>query len=55
MLQAALYCEWRAARPDEKSTLSIEEFLRRTRSVMSQLPALVIAHVPAPAIPVASR
>ena len=55
MLQAALYCEWRAARPDEKSTLSIEEFLRRTRSVMSQLPALVIAHVPTPAIPVASR
>jgi hypothetical protein len=55
MLQAALYCEWRAARPDEKSVLSIEEFLRRTRSVMSQLPALVTAHVPAPASSVASR
>jgi hypothetical protein len=55
MLQAALYCEWRAARPDEKSVLSIEEFLRRTRSVMSQLPALVTAHVPASTSSVASR
>lgn len=50
MLQAALYCEWRAARPDEKSVLSVEEFLRRTRSLMSQLPALVSAHVPTPPI-----
>jgi hypothetical protein len=55
MLQAALYCEWRAARPDEKSVLSIEEFLRRTRSVMSQLPALVAAHVPTAVTPVATR
>lgn len=55
MLQAALYCEWRAARPDEKSVLSIEEFLRRTRSVMSQLPALVTAHVPASSTSVAGR
>lgn len=55
MLQAALYCEWRAARPDEKSVLSIEEFLRRTRSVMSQLPALVTAHVPASASTMANR
>lgn len=55
MLQAALYCEWRAARPDEKSVLSIEEFLRRTRSVMSQLPALTAAHVPTVPTSVASR
>lgn len=55
MLQAALYCEWRAARPDEKSVLSIEEFLRRSRSIMSQFPALVTAHVPAPVISLANR
>lgn len=55
MLQAALYCEWRAARPDEKSVLSIEEFFRRTRSVMTQLPALVSAHVPTPASSAVSR
>lgn len=55
MLQAALYCEWRAARPDEKSTLSIEEFLRRTRSVMSQFPALIAAHVPATSTAETSR
>lgn len=55
MLQAALYCEWRAARPDEKSVLSIEEFLRRTRSTICQLPALVSAHVPSPSNSVAAR
>ncbi|MES2706832.1 MAG: hypothetical protein V4726_09545 [Verrucomicrobiota bacterium] len=55
MLQAALYCEWRAARPDERSTLSVEEFLRRTRSIMSQLPALVSAHVLTPPIAAAGR
>ena len=47
MLQAALYCEWRAARPDERSVLSVEEFLRRSRPVMSQFAALIAAHVPA--------
>ena len=55
MLQAALYCEWRAARPDEKSVLSIEEFLRRSRSVMSQFPALIASHVPATSNSLASR
>jgi hypothetical protein len=55
MLQAALYCEWRAARPDQNSVLSIEEFLRRTRSTMSQLPALVSSHVPTQSNSVAAR
>ena len=55
MLQAALYCEWRAARADDKSPISIEEFLRRSRSVLSHFPALVAAHVPASPVSVASR
>ena len=55
MLQAALYCEWRAARADDKSPISIEEFLRRSRSVLSQFPVLVAAHVPASSVSVAAR
>ncbi|RYD35647.1 MAG: hypothetical protein EOP86_07905 [Verrucomicrobiaceae bacterium] len=55
MLQAALYCEWRAARSDSGTPFSVEEFLRRTRSVMSQLPALVTAHVPTAPISAAGR
>ena len=55
MLQAALYCEWRAARADDKSPISIEEFLRRSRSILSQFPALVAAHVPPSSASVASR
>lgn len=55
MLQAALYCEWRAARTDDNTPISIEEFFRRTRSVLSQFPALLAAHVPASSPAMASR
>lgn len=49
MLQAALFAEWRAARPfgPSRGEVSPEEFYVHTRSVMSRFPSLITPYVPA--------